>query len=207
LPDGTDLALLELVNGVARATEKAPAEYHHQQVEAENNHRGVWGMAGGPKVSAFAHLAQWVGRMPSGEDPRAPSQPGIGSLFDEAGVADAIDKAVGPVVGDRILYRWIEGTAVERSGTILHILRCRQRACDREGADLFIDIANGAIQACVWTSEVGGSANESYWFGPDGIPKGIPGFACQYHRDATGTFSLLTLYGAPAAPSIEHDGR
>jgi hypothetical protein len=201
MPDGTDLALVELVNGVARTTEKASAEYRHQQEDAQKNHRGVWGTAGNnPTVSAFAGLARWVGRMPSGEDPRAPTDPGIGSIFGEPGVADAIGKALGPAVSDRVLYRWIEGTVVERSGTMLHVLRCRQRACDREGIDLFIDIASATIQACVWTEEIGAKTNESYWFENDGLPRSLPGFACQYHRNATGTFSLLTQFGVPAAP-------
>jgi hypothetical protein len=201
MTDGTDLALLELVNGVARSTETGSAEYHHQQDEAQKNHRGVWGATGAnPTAYAFAGLARWVGRMPSGEDPRAAGETGIGSMFDEAGVSDAIEKAVGPVVGDRILYRWIEGTAVERSGSILHVLRCRQRACDREGTDLFIDIVNGTVQACVWTVEIGGKASENYWFAPDGMPHSLPSFSCQYFRGATGTFSLLTRFGVPAPP-------
>jgi hypothetical protein len=200
MPDGTDLALVELVNGVARTTEKASADYRHQQDEAQKNHRGVWGGSGdNPTASAFAGLARWVGRMPSGEDPRTPSDPGIGSVFGEAGVADAIGKTLGPAVSDRVLYRWIDGTAVERSGTMLHILRCRQRACDREGVDLFIDIGRSTIQACVWTEEIGAKTNESYWFDPDGVPRSLPGFACQYHRNATGTFSLLTQFGVPAS--------
>jgi hypothetical protein len=186
-----------LVNGVARVTENASADYRHQQEEAEKNRRGIWATTGNHDVPAFARLAQWVGRMPSGEDPRAPTQPGIGSMFDDEGIAQAIDKTLGPAVADRVLYRWIEGTAVERSGTILHILRCKQRACDREGADLFVDVANATIQACVWTAEINGKTSESYWFTPDGIPHSIPGFACQYHRGNTGTFSLLTLFGVP----------
>jgi len=199
LPDGTDLALVELVNGVARIMENASTDYRHQQDEAEKNRRGIWATSGGHQVSAFARLAQWVGRMPSGEDPRAPTQPGIGSMFDDDGIAQAIQRVLGPAVGDRVLYRWVEGTAVERSGTILHILRCKQRACDREGADLFMDLANATVQACVWTAEVNGRSSESYWFAPDGMPHSIPGFACQYHRGNTGTFSLLTLYGVPGS--------
>jgi hypothetical protein len=83
---------VELVNGVARIMENASADYRHQQDEAEKNRRGIWATTGGHEVPAFARLAQWVGRMPSGEDPRAPTQPGIGSMFDDDGIAQAIDK-------------------------------------------------------------------------------------------------------------------
>lgn len=198
MPDGTDLALVELVNGVARTTENASADYRHQQEEAQTNHRGIWSGSGTTApAAAFAGLARWVGRMPSGEDPRVANDPGIGSIFAEPGVSDAIQKTLGPAITDRVLYRWIEGTPVERRTDMLHILRCRQRACEREGIDLFIDIAKSTIQACVWTEEAGVRSNESYWFGPDGIPRSLPGFACQYYRNAVGTFSMLRRFGVP----------
>ena len=42
LPDGTDIAKVALVNGAARVTPDAPDSYRIQQLDAINNHRGMW---------------------------------------------------------------------------------------------------------------------------------------------------------------------
>jgi len=42
LPDGTDVAKVALVNGAARVTPDAPDSYRLQQLDAINNHRGMW---------------------------------------------------------------------------------------------------------------------------------------------------------------------
>jgi hypothetical protein len=44
LADGTDLAMLSLVNGAARTAAGAPDAYRVQQDDAVRNQRGIWGL-------------------------------------------------------------------------------------------------------------------------------------------------------------------
>jgi len=48
MPDGTDLALVALVNGAALAADGAPDAYLRQQAVAQQAHRGIWALASAP---------------------------------------------------------------------------------------------------------------------------------------------------------------
>ena len=63
LGDGTDIAKVALVNGGAVVAPDAPNSYRVQQMEALNNHRGIWLnpppnllVAGAPAVDAPTHV-------------------------------------------------------------------------------------------------------------------------------------------------------
>ena len=56
LPDGTDVALVSLANGAARATPDAPASYREQEAAAQAARRGVWASLPPPPVTV-AHPA------------------------------------------------------------------------------------------------------------------------------------------------------
>ncbi len=61
LPDHTDIALASLANGVARATDDAPAAYHAQEDAAQAARRGIWSNLPAPPVTLEHPVARTSG--------------------------------------------------------------------------------------------------------------------------------------------------
>jgi len=114
-------------------------------------------------TNSFAYLAAWVGRGPAAVSVADDFNhiPAHGNLWDDPKIMASLKKAMGKDRvqqmitgwgGGRVLDHAIERVSDGHGGDFIAFFACKQHDCLPHGAYVFINLVDGAVQAC-WVEE------------------------------------------------------